>query len=106
MLEVTEKATEKVREFFKTRENVSPLRIFVAGVACSGPQLGMALDEGNENDERIETEGFTYLVEKSLLEEAKPIKVDFISTDQGEGFIITSNLKSACSSGGCAGCGS
>jgi hypothetical protein len=32
MLEVTEKATEKVKEFFKSRDTVSPLRIFVAGI--------------------------------------------------------------------------
>jgi len=32
MLEVTEKATEMVREFFKSRDKVQPLRIIVAGV--------------------------------------------------------------------------
>ena len=32
MLEVTEKATEKVKDFFKSRDSVSPLRIFVAGI--------------------------------------------------------------------------
>jgi len=31
MFEVTEKATEKVREFFESRDKVSPLRVFVAG---------------------------------------------------------------------------
>jgi Fe-S cluster assembly iron-binding protein IscA len=31
MFEVTENATAKVREFFKSRDSVSPLRIFVAG---------------------------------------------------------------------------
>ena len=32
MFNVTEKASEMVREFFKTREKVEPLRIFIAGV--------------------------------------------------------------------------
>jgi Fe-S cluster assembly iron-binding protein IscA len=32
MLEVTDKATEMIREFFKTRDGVQPLRIFIAGV--------------------------------------------------------------------------
>ncbi len=32
MLEVSEKATEMVREFFKSRDKVQPLRIVVAGV--------------------------------------------------------------------------
>jgi hypothetical protein len=32
MLEVTQTASEKVKEFFKSRGNTSPLRIFVAGI--------------------------------------------------------------------------
>jgi len=32
MFEVTDKATEMVREFFKSRDKVEPLRIFVAGI--------------------------------------------------------------------------
>jgi hypothetical protein len=32
MFVVSEKATEKVREFFNSRDTVQPLRIIVAGV--------------------------------------------------------------------------
>ena len=32
MFEVTDQATEKIRDFFKTRDAVSPMRIFVAGM--------------------------------------------------------------------------
>jgi len=32
MFEVSQKATEMVKEFFSTRDEVSPLRIIVAGV--------------------------------------------------------------------------
>jgi hypothetical protein len=32
MLEVTQKATEKVAEFFKSRDKVEPLRILVSGI--------------------------------------------------------------------------
>ncbi len=32
MFEVSEKATEMIREFFKSRDKVQPLRIIVAGV--------------------------------------------------------------------------
>ncbi|HPC47772.1 MAG TPA: IscA/HesB family protein [Deltaproteobacteria bacterium] len=105
MFEVTEKATEMVTEFFKTRNEVQPLRVFVAGMGCSGVQLGMALDQAGETDEIFEIGGHTYLVEKELLEQAKPIKVDYIVTSQGEGFIITTGIKagSGCG-GGCCGC--
>jgi len=105
MFEVTDKAAEMVKEFFKSRDGVSPLRVFVAGAGCSGPQLGMALDEATMNDDTFETGGFTFLVDKALLQEAKPIKVDYITTPQGEGFIISSGMKkpSTCG-GGCCGC--
>jgi iron-sulfur cluster assembly protein len=105
MFEVTEKATQMVQEFFKSRDAVSPLRIFIAGAGCSGPQLGMALDEATDNDETFEAGGFTFLIEKQLLSDAKPVKVDYVTTPQGEGFIISSGIKkpSACG-GGCCGC--
>lgn len=38
----------------------------------------MALDEPTDRDETYEINGFTFLVEKTLLEKAKPIKVDFL----------------------------
>ena len=105
MFEVTEKATEMVKEFFKTRDKVEPMRIFVAGMGCSGVQMGMALDEATESDETFESGGYTFLIEKQLLEQAKPIKVDYVTTPQGEGFMISSNMKPTTScGGGCCGC--
>jgi Fe-S cluster assembly iron-binding protein IscA len=64
----------------------------------------MALDEPKDDDETFEENGVTYLIEKSLLEKAKPINVDFIETDTGSGFSITSSMsqgascESSCSS--------
>jgi iron-sulfur cluster assembly protein len=58
----------------------------------------MALDESKANDETFEDQGVTYLVEKGLFEQAKPIAIDFITTERGSGFKLTSNLsqESAC----------
>ena len=53
----------------------------------------MALDEPKENDEVMEDNGITYLVEKELFGQAKPINVDFVDTPRGSGFNITSSLK-------------
>lgn len=104
MLEVTEKATEMIREFFKTRDAVSPMRIFIAGMGCSGPQLGISLDEKTDEDETFEEGGFTFLIEKKLLDDAKPIKLDYIVTPQGEGFFISSSLQKATDCGGGCSC--
>jgi len=64
----------------------------------------MALDEPTDNDQVYETGGFTFLIEKQLLEEAKPIKVDFISTPEGQGFVISSGAKKSSDCGGCTSC--
>jgi Fe-S cluster assembly iron-binding protein IscA len=61
----------------------------------------MALDEPLASDEVIEDNGITFLVDKTLLEEAKPINVDFIVTPGGSGFKVTSPMTA-----GGGGCGS
>jgi iron-sulfur cluster assembly protein len=37
----------------------------------------MALDEPKASDEVYEVDGFKYIVDKTFMEKAKPIKVDF-----------------------------
>ncbi len=92
MFEVTREAREKVKEFFKDRKELSPIRI-LAGSGCCGPSLGMALDEPREDDEVFEADGITYVIDRQLLELAKPICVDFVQTDTESGFSITSSLR-------------
>lgn len=104
MFKVTEKASEMLKEFFKTRDKVEPLRIHVAGMSCSGPQMGIALDELNENDSVFELDGLTFIIATDLLEQAKPIEVDYIITPGGEGFTIDHKLKNSAGCGGCTGC--
>ncbi len=60
----------------------------------------MALDESNENDKVYEIEGFSYTVNKDLLEKATPIKVDFTNY----GFRLDCAIDFG--SGSCGGCGS
>lgn len=63
--------------------------------------MGMALDEPQDNDEVIQDNGLTFLIDRDLYEEAKPIAVDFITSAMGSGFRLTSSLQSAM--GGCGG---
>jgi Fe-S cluster assembly iron-binding protein IscA len=58
----------------------------------------MALDESQGNDEVFENGGITFLVDKKLLEEVKPINLDFIESARGSGFKLTSSLAAG---GGC-----
>jgi iron-sulfur cluster assembly protein len=59
----------------------------------------LALDEPNDNDGTYDISGLTYVVDKELMEQATPIKIDFM----GRGLTITSSLVFE---EGCGGCGS
>jgi len=63
----------------------------------------MALDESNESDETFKINGLIFMIDKELLEMVKPVKIDFIETPGGAGYIIESSLKAADGCGGCAG---
>lgn len=63
----------------------------------------MALDESQENDEVITERGITFLIEKNLFEEAKPISIEFVESAMGSGFMVKSSLAK---SGGCGSSGS
>jgi len=60
----------------------------------------MALDEPKDDDEVIKEKKIRYLINKELLEKAKPISVDFIETAMGSGFSLSSALQTG------SGCGS
>ena len=104
MFEVTEKATEMIREFLKDREEIPPIRIVLSQGGWAGPSLGMALDEPRENDEVFDSDGITYVIDKGLLDQVKPIKVDFVDSAFGSGFSIQSNLAMGASCGSCCSC--
>ncbi|OPY79800.1 MAG: hypothetical protein A4E65_01770 [Syntrophorhabdus sp. PtaU1.Bin153] len=63
----------------------------------------MALDEPKESDQVFNENGLTFLIDKELLEAAKPINVEFVETPRGSGFAITSALSNKEGSG-CGSC--
>lgn len=58
----------------------------------------MALDEPKDDDEIIKDNKISYLINKELLEKAKPICVDFVESALGSGFSLSSALQTG---GGC-----
>jgi len=100
MFSVTQKAGEELKNILaKITDEVKSIRIFMQDGGCAGPSLGMALDETAPDDEVFVEEGITFLVNRPLFEQVKPVDVDFVSGPQGTGFILSSSLVSACGSG-------
>lgn len=97
MFQVSEAAQTEIAAYFSDKE-IQPLRVFLYPGGCSGPQLVMALDEKKDNDDVFEINGVEFVIEKNLLVEAQPIKIDYLET----GFTIDSSIK--IEGGGCAGC--
>lgn len=101
MIEVSEKTRSMFDTYFETHDKAA-IRIYMAGGGCSGPKLSLGLDDPKETDEVVEVDGLTFVVDKSLFEEAKPFAIDGV----GMGITVKSSLMledDGCSS--CSGCG-
>ena len=65
----------------------------------------MALDESRDDDQEFDDRGIKFVVETSLFDRVKPIKVDYTTSAMGSGFSIVGNMPVAPSSCGSS-CGS
>ena len=62
--------------------------------------MGMALDEPKDDDEIFNEGGITYLINKQLYEQVKPVKIDYVQTARGAGYRVSANLAKNCTSCG------
>ena len=62
----------------------------------------MALDEPKSTDERFDLDGVTFVIDKELYEEIKPITLDYDDAQAGEGFEIKSALNERSGCGSCS----
>ena len=62
----------------------------------------MALDEPKNTDERFDLDGLTFVIDKELYEEIKPITLDYDNAPAGGGLKIESALKDRNCSGSCS----
>ena len=104
MFEVTEKASEMIKDFLKDREEIPSIRIMLSQGGWSGPSLGMALDELRDEDETFNDRGIIYIIQKELFEQIKPVKVDYVNSEMGSGFSISSEAQMGGSCGGSCSC--
>jgi iron-sulfur cluster assembly accessory protein len=111
MFEVSDKASEIIKGFLTGKEGPQAIRIVMnEGGCCGGPSLGMALDEAADSDETFTEKGLTFLVNKELFDEVKPISIEFVESHMGAGFMVRSALSdkeggcesSSCGSGSCS----
>lgn len=89
MLEVSERALEKLVEFIG--EDRQPVRIktIASGCGCAAaPEVMLTLSELKDNDEVFEIGGITFVVDENLIKEICPIKIDYKVRLTERGFAI------------------
>lgn len=92
MFEVSEKAAEMIKKFLEGSEGPRSIRILMDEGGWKGPNLVMALDEKKENDQVFAEKGITFLVAKTLFDQAKPISIDYVESALGLGYVLKSGL--------------
>ncbi|MCE5311149.1 MAG: iron-sulfur cluster assembly accessory protein [Acidobacteriales bacterium] len=103
MIQLTQKAIEKVKEILDTQEpKPAGLRIAVVGGGCSGFNYSMAF-ESNPGmlDKTYSFDGLNVYIDQASMLYLDGAEVDYIETLEGAGFKFNNpNVKTTC------GCGS
>ena len=88
MIEITKSATDKIAEYFIDKE-VKPIRVFLHAGGCAMPSLALDVDEPQDTDDVFDIDGFQFVINRILLKDAAPIKVDYTRS----GFQFDSSLE-------------
>ncbi|MBM3725413.1 MAG: iron-sulfur cluster assembly accessory protein [Acidobacteria bacterium] len=103
MLQLSEKAVEKVQEILDTQEpKPAGLRISVVGGGCSGFQYSMAFENApGLLDKTYHFSGLKVFIDQASMLYLDGAEVDYVDSFEGSGFKFNNpNVKSTC------GCGS
>ena len=103
MVTVTPEAEKFINDLLtKNKKEGYGIKIYLVGMACSGPQFGMSFQEkAAEGEMVINQQGFDFFCDAETMEALEPCLIEFIDDpDYGTGLTIRDpNAK------GCASCG-
>ncbi len=105
MIEITDAAAAELKQLLE-KENKTDhgLRIFAAGIGCSGIQYGLALEKSPKDEDAVsESKGIKIFFNKDLRDDIEGFKIDYIDDGCGKGFIVD-NPNVQCGPG-CGSCG-
>ena len=105
MISITDAAVTALNEVLEEQNKKDHfLRVFLAGIGCSGPSYGLALEEAAAATDKTIVIGTVKVIYDSELEKTvENLVIDYINNEMGTGFIIEDPTAEHCG-GGCAGC--
>lgn len=101
-ISTNEETCQKIGEILDEQsDKPQNIRVFIAGMACSGPNFGLGLDNQTDSDYAEELFGVNFILSKDIFESMGEIGVEWAGT----GFAVkpVKPVPSACSS--CSICG-
>lgn len=102
LVTVTERAVREIRSIFD-RENPAPgtgLRLGVVGGGCSGLSYEMEFSETRSNDNILDFNGFSVLLDPKSAIYLKDVTLDFEDGLKGKGFVFRNpNASNTCGCG-------
>jgi len=106
MIEITDVAAAELKQLLENEKKTDHgLRIFAAGMGCSGIQYGLTLEKSPKGEDAVsESKGIKLFFEKDIRDDIEDFKIDFIDNEYGKGFIIDNPDAAKCGSG-CSSCG-
>lgn len=101
MITLTPRAANQVRSMqAELNDPERRLRVFVEGGGCSGLQYGMSFDRPKPDDQVLESEGVSFLLDPASAAYLAGSSIDFDDGLQGKGFEIRNpNAQSTCGCG-------
>ncbi len=72
------------------------IRLLIQGVGWGGPRLGLALDELNNNDEKININGVDIIYDRKDQDYLDHSVIDFEDSFLGQGFVVRSSQPGMC----------
>lgn len=106
MVTITDDAVKFLKDLLEKQGKTGyGIRIYFAGMACSGPQFGMNFQEGKgEAENELPMDGFSFYFDNETKEALEPCVVEYVEDPNfGNGLIIRDPNAQGCAScgGGC-----
>mgnify|MGYP000507112091 CR=1 FL=1 len=101
MITLTDSAAKQIQKLADEKASEGQrLRIFVEAGGCSGFEYGMSFDDAKEDDQQLDSNGISFLVDATSYEYLDGSEVDFDDGLSGKGFEVRNpNASSTCGCG-------
>ncbi len=100
--QISKNAIRFLLEIMWEKRLKSPVRLDLSTGACSWLSFGLSFGKKKVNDVEYRSGDLTFLIDGALLQDSKPIRIDYIPDTPGAKFSIVSNLNLAATCWGCS----